>query len=79
MAPFLVNHPALLSTWIYARETALARVRAVKSVSDETFIIMGEHFKNALKNAQCWTSQHDIQKPKIKIFCNELSQVISKF
>ena len=40
---------------------------------------MGEHFKNALKNAQCWTSQHDIQKPKIKIFCNELSQVISKF
>jgi hypothetical protein len=79
MAPFLVNHPALLSTWIYARETALARVRAVKSVSDETFMIMGEHFKNALKNAQCWTSQHDIQKPKIKIFCNELSQVISKF
>ena len=79
MAPFLVNHPALLSTWIYARETAFARVRAVKSVSDETFMIMGEHFKNALKNAQCWTSQHDIQKPKIKIFCNELSQVISKF
>ncbi len=64
MAPFLVNHPALLSTWIYARETALARVRAVKSVSDETFIIMGEHFKNALKNAQCWTSQHDIQNQK---------------
>ena len=28
---------------------------------------------------ECWTSQHDIQKPKIKIFCNELSQVISKF
>jgi len=28
MAPFLVQHPALIHTWIHARETALARVRA---------------------------------------------------
>ncbi|NWG23214.1 MAG: hypothetical protein HXY30_02160 [Pseudorhodoplanes sp.] len=27
MAPFLVNHPALIDRWIAARETALARVR----------------------------------------------------
>ncbi len=29
MAPFLVNHPMLLHRWIAARETALARVRAL--------------------------------------------------
>jgi len=29
MAPFLVNHPALLDRWIAARETALARVRSL--------------------------------------------------
>ncbi|MGY9052197.1 MAG: hypothetical protein ACKVH9_01255, partial [Rhodobacterales bacterium] len=29
MAPFLVHHPTLLNAWIMARETALARVRAV--------------------------------------------------
>jgi hypothetical protein len=29
MAPFLVNHPALLHHWIGTRETALARVRAL--------------------------------------------------
>ncbi len=29
MAPFLVNHPALLDRWIKARETALARVRGL--------------------------------------------------
>ncbi len=29
MAPFLVNHPALIDRWITARETALARVRAL--------------------------------------------------
>ena len=79
MAPFLVNHPALLSTWIYARETALARVRAIKTVPEETFSEMREHLNNALKNAQSWTSEHEIQKPKIKIFCDELSQTVSKF
>ncbi|MDB4078788.1 hypothetical protein N9509_05160 [Amylibacter sp.] len=79
MAPFLVNHPALLSTWIYARETALARVRAIKTVPEETFSAMREHLNNALKNAQSWTSEHEIQKPKIKIFCDELSQTVSKF
>ena len=79
MAPFLVNHPALLSTWIYARETALARVRAIKTVPEETFSAMKGHLNNALKNAQSWTSEHEIQKPKIKIFCDELSQVVSKF
>ena len=28
MAPFLINHPALIHAWINARETALARVRS---------------------------------------------------
>ncbi|MGC1503966.1 MAG: hypothetical protein WA782_07460 [Sulfitobacter sp.] len=33
MAPFLVNHPVLLNNWMIARETALARVRAVDVVT----------------------------------------------
>ncbi len=35
MAPFLVAHPALFNNWILARETALARVRAVASAMPE--------------------------------------------
>ncbi len=31
MAPFLVGHPKLLDRWITARETAIARVRAVET------------------------------------------------
>ena len=31
MAPFLVGHPKLLDRWIAARETAIARVRAVET------------------------------------------------
>jgi len=30
MAPFLVNHPALIHNWVHARETALARVCALE-------------------------------------------------
>ncbi|WP_417210774.1 hypothetical protein [Antarctobacter sp.] len=32
MAPFLVSHPVLLNNWITARETALARVRALPTL-----------------------------------------------
>ncbi|MDE0969054.1 MAG: hypothetical protein OSA51_06570 [Octadecabacter sp.] len=33
MAPFLVSHPLLLNAWILARETALARVRAIETLN----------------------------------------------
>ncbi|MBY6112876.1 hypothetical protein KUW09_06955 [Mameliella alba] len=33
MAPFLVSHPMLLHNWIIARETALARVRALPRIT----------------------------------------------
>ncbi|MEL6452878.1 MAG: hypothetical protein AAFQ19_16620 [Pseudomonadota bacterium] len=35
MAPFLVTHPVLLHNWLHARETALARVRAVAEMSPD--------------------------------------------
>lgn len=36
MAPFLVLHPSLLHRWIHARETALARVRALPACDSVT-------------------------------------------
>ncbi|WP_373635000.1 hypothetical protein [Yoonia sp. SS1-5] len=32
MAPFLVNHPLLLDAWMQARETAIARIRAIRQL-----------------------------------------------
>ncbi len=34
MAPFLVSHPLLLDAWMKARETALARVRSLETLSE---------------------------------------------
>ena len=79
MAPFLVHHPALLSTWILARETALARVRAVEDVPDAVFDEMYGHLQLSLRNAENWNSQHEIQKPKVVELCAGLSDVLNKF
>ena len=38
MAPFLVSHPVLLNNWMVVRETALARVRAVKMLEEAQII-----------------------------------------
>ena len=79
MAPFLVHHPALLNTWILARETALARVRAVENVPDAVFDEMYGHLQLCLRNAQNWNSQHEIQKPKVVDLCAGMSDVLNKF
>lgn len=34
MAPFLVTHPVLLNNWMMARETAIARVRALEALTE---------------------------------------------
>ncbi len=47
MAPFLVTHPALLNAWMEARETALARVRALPAANDDRI----EHFREQLERA----------------------------
>ncbi len=65
MAPFLINHPVLLNNWIAARETALARVRALPQATEDT----ARDFRLALTGAQRvardWRSVHDLQAPRI--------------
>lgn len=48
MAPFLARHPRLVDRWVVARETALARVRAITSASDASAAL----FHSALKQAR---------------------------
>tara|TARA_R110002096_G_scaffold113077_1_gene245930 strand:+ start:729 stop:2348 length:1620 start_codon:yes stop_codon:yes gene_type:complete len=79
MAPFLVHHPALLNTWVLARETALARVRAVTDVPDAVFDEMQGHLQLCLRNAENWNSQHEIQKPKVANLCAGMADVLNKF
>ena len=55
MAPFLVTHPVLLNNWMLARETALARVRAVETLDDGQQARIVELAARAAQHLQEWT------------------------
>ena len=67
MAPFLVRHPLLLHRWISARETALARVRALAQSSETT----RARFLAALASGRSlvarWRTDDPVQAPRIPV------------
>ncbi len=65
MAPFLMNHPALLNNWIAARETALSRVRGLEAALPESIGIFRKAVADARENARLWNSVHPLQQDKL--------------
>ncbi|MBY5990413.1 hypothetical protein [Roseovarius atlanticus] len=68
MAPFLVNHPALLNAWVAAREEALARVRSQPAAPEATAQAFRRFAARAQVHAEGWHSAHPMQIEK----CNAL-------
>ena len=66
MAPFLINHPALINNWMSAREEAIARVRSLGEANDEAIADFKHHFERAKFNVSQWHSEHPIQIEKLK-------------
>ena len=66
MAPFLMNHPALLNNWMAAREEAIARVRSLQTASSEAIAEFKQCFEQAAFNVSQWYSEHPIQIEKLK-------------
>lgn len=75
MAPFLINHPALLDAWIQARETALARVRAIDKVSPEQLQAFRKSLQQARLNVRQWRTEHPIQIEKIDALRADLATI----
>ncbi len=65
MAPFLINHPALINNWMMAREEAIARVRAQPSADADAIADFKHHFERACFNVSQWHSEHPIQLEKL--------------
>ena len=76
MAPFLILHPALIHSWILARETALARVCALEAASDTT----SDHFKKLVKQmiigVDSWNTVDEIQQQRIIELRKDLDTLI---
>ena len=75
MAPFIINHPALLHQWIYVREEALKQIREIKHVTNNELGIFRRCLEFSEKNIDNWNTSSQFQKAKIK----QLKQDIQKF
>jgi hypothetical protein len=75
MAPFLINHPALLNNWMMAREEAIARVRSLASAETEAIETFKHHFERARFNVSQWHSAHPLQIEKLAALGNDFNQM----
>lgn len=75
MAPFLVRHPALLNAWMTARETALARVRALPDATPAELAAFRDALDAARQNAFLWHSDHPVQVRKLAELRDDLARL----
>jgi len=69
MAPFLVTHPVLLNNWMIARETALARVRALPRIGPHQITRLGTLAQRATAHLAQWNvpdAQHQARIEKLR-------------
>ena len=79
MAPFIVNHPALLHKWIFAREEALKQIRSIKTVSSDDLNIFRNCLKQSKYNIETWNTDSDYQNKKIKSLKSDLIKFETEF
>ena len=75
MAPFLINHPRLIHSWIKAREVALARVRALTHASRQDLETFRTFVSRARQNALDWQVEDDRQTEKTKRLRRDLDWI----
>ncbi len=65
MAPFLVTHPILINNWMEARETALARVRAVRRAEQGAVARFRAVLARARRHVAEWNVPDERQSARI--------------
>jgi hypothetical protein len=72
MAPYLIKHPILIHKWMVARETALARVRAVEHADTDTRKRFGALLGRAVRHVAEWNVEAERQQTRIETLREEL-------
>ena len=82
MAPFIVNHPALLNQWIKAKEKALQSIRSILQVKESEIKIFQSYLTTIQENIKYWKTDSDYQIQKnnqltkdLKVFQEYFSKV----
>ena len=66
MAPFLMNHPCLLHSWIMAKEIALSRVLSLKKLTEGQSNHLFKLIKRASIHVSEWSVEDNCQMERIK-------------
>lgn len=71
MAPFLVSHPLLLDAWMQVRETALARVRAIDTLTEDQITALYTLAARAAEHLAGWQVADPIASARIDLLRRE--------
>lgn len=75
MAPFLIAHPGLFHRWIYARETAIARVLALPAAAPADRAAFARLLKQAICHVAEWQTRDARQASRILRLQQELHEL----
>jgi hypothetical protein len=75
MAPFLVKHMTLIGRWVEARETALARVRALPRTDAATAARFVRLVARARASLGRWITQDPVQAPRVVALGEDLRRL----
>ena len=75
MAPFLLWHPSLVHRWIHARETALARVRALAASKSASRRQFGELLTRIELELDNWRTEDRRQQGRIEALKEDLAKI----
>ena len=64
MAPFIVNHPALLNQWILSKEKALQSIRSIPITSEQEKEKFQNYLSTIQENIKFWKTDSDYQIKK---------------
>ena len=73
MAPFLINHPKLISSWISTRERALQRVQQIKKISNDKKVQFTDLLANAKIHVEEWCTTDRRQAESLYRLKREIS------
>jgi len=77
MAPFLVNHPALIDSWVAGKEAALARVRERGGINPQRMVRFRESLSQARRHLAQWSVSDRLEHERIKTALNDLQDLQS--
>ena len=72
MAPFLVNHPKLISSWISTREQALQRVKQIEDISNEKRAQFTDILAKAKMHVEEWFTTDQQQAESLSLLKKEI-------